>query len=153
RGGASHDGQRVDGQFGTPIAGGAALRAYQQARASKHLDVVGLHAHRGETIRTEGDLTGFVESVLAFTDTLHQELGLDLEVLDLGGSLCTPTVEHIAERDWRLNLTFFRDVPRRTRRPRCPFRATCRWWWSWSSPTTRAGAASARASSWSRAAP
>ncbi|WP_164014766.1 pyridoxal-dependent decarboxylase [Pyxidicoccus trucidator] len=99
------------GQFGTPIAGGAALRAYQQARASKHLDVVGLHAHRGETIRTEGDLTGFVEAVLAFTDTLHQELGLDLEVLDLGGSLCTPTVEHIAERDWRLNLTFFRDVP------------------------------------------
>ncbi|MCP3144651.1 type III PLP-dependent enzyme domain-containing protein [Pyxidicoccus xibeiensis] len=98
-------------QFGTPIAGGAALRAYQQARASKHLDVVGLHAHRGETIRTEGDFTGFVESVLAFTDTLHQELGLDLEVLDLGGSLCTPTVEHIAERDWRLNLTFFRDVP------------------------------------------
>ena len=98
-------------QFGTPIAGGAALRAYQQARASKHLDVVGLHAHRGATLRTEDEVTRFVESVLAFTDTLHQELGLDLEVLDLGGSLCTPTVEHIAERDWRLNLTFFRDVP------------------------------------------
>ncbi|WP_426750554.1 pyridoxal-dependent decarboxylase [Myxococcus sp. Y35] len=98
-------------QFGTPITGGAALRAYQQARASRHLDVVGLHAHRGETIRTEGDLTSFVEAVLDFTDTLHQELGLDLEVLDLGGSLNTPTVEHIAERDWRLNLTFFRDVP------------------------------------------
>ncbi|QSQ18785.1 pyridoxal-dependent decarboxylase [Pyxidicoccus parkwayensis] len=98
-------------QFGTPIAGGAALRAFQQARASGHLDVVGLHAHRGATLRTEGELTGFVESVLAFTDTLHQELGQDLEVLDLGGSLCTPTTEHIAERDWRLNLTFFRDVP------------------------------------------
>ncbi|MFY1828240.1 pyridoxal-dependent decarboxylase [Myxococcus fulvus] len=98
-------------QFGTPIAGGAALRAYAQARASSHLDVVGLHAHRGATIRTEGELTGFVDAVLGFTDTLHQELGLDLEVLDLGGSLCTPSVEHIAERDWRLNLTFFRDVP------------------------------------------
>ncbi|WP_338867604.1 pyridoxal-dependent decarboxylase [Myxococcus stipitatus] len=98
-------------QFGTPIAGGAALRAYAQARASSHLNVVGLHAHRGATIRTEGEFTGFVEAVLAFTDTLHQELGLDLEVLDLGGSLCTPSVEHIAERDWRLNLTFFRDVP------------------------------------------
>ncbi|QSQ16860.1 pyridoxal-dependent decarboxylase [Myxococcus landrumensis] len=98
-------------QFGTPIAGGAALRAYAQARASSHLNVVGLHAHRGATIRTEGEFTGFVEAVLAFTDTLHLELGLDLEVLDLGGSLCTPSVEHIAERDWRLNLTFFRDVP------------------------------------------
>lgn len=98
-------------QFGTPIAGGAALRAYQQARASQHLDVVGLHAHRGATIRTEGDLTDFVEAVLAFTDTLHQELGLDLEVLDLGGSLCTPTVEHFPERDVRLNATFFRDMP------------------------------------------
>jgi diaminopimelate decarboxylase len=98
-------------QFGTPVAGGQALAAYRQAMASGKLDVVGLHAHRGELIRTEAELEGFVTSVLAFADELHRELGLDLEVLDLGGSLCTPTVEHIDNRDWRLNLTFQRDLP------------------------------------------
>ncbi|MFP2897679.1 pyridoxal-dependent decarboxylase [Corallococcus sp. 4LFB] len=98
-------------QFGTPVAGGQALAAYRQALAAGNLDVVGLHAHRGELIRTEGELEGFVGSVLDFADELHRELGLDLEVLDLGGSLCTPTVEHIEQRDWRLNLTFQRDLP------------------------------------------
>lgn len=98
-------------QFGTPIAGGGALAAYRQALAAGTLDVVGLHAHRGELIRTEAELEGFVASVLDFADELHRELGLDLEVLDLGGSLCTPTVEHIEQRDWRLNLTFQRDLP------------------------------------------
>nr|WP_253900067.1 pyridoxal-dependent decarboxylase [Corallococcus carmarthensis] len=98
-------------QFGTPIAGGQALAAYRQALSAGNLDVVGLHAHRGELIRTEGELEGFVGSVLDFADELHRELGLDLEVLDLGGSLCTPTVEHIEQKDWRLNLTFQRDLP------------------------------------------
>ncbi|NBD08713.1 type III PLP-dependent enzyme domain-containing protein [Corallococcus silvisoli] len=98
-------------QFGTPIAGGQALAAYRQALAAGTLDVVGLHAHRGELIRTEAELEAFVASVLDFADELHRELGLDLEVLDLGGSLCTPTVEHIEQRDWRLNLTFQRDLP------------------------------------------
>nr|WP_227027660.1 pyridoxal-dependent decarboxylase [Corallococcus soli] len=98
-------------QFGTPIAGGMALAAYRKALAAGTLDVVGLHAHRGELIRTEAELEGFVGSVLDFADELHRELGLDLEVLDLGGSLCTPTVEHIEQRDWRLNLTFQRDLP------------------------------------------
>ncbi|RKH35723.1 pyridoxal-dependent decarboxylase [Corallococcus sicarius] len=98
-------------QFGTPITGGMALAAYRKALALGTLDVVGLHAHRGELIRTEAELTGFVGSVLDFADELHRELGLDLEVLDLGGSLCTPTVEHIEQRDWRLNLTFQRDLP------------------------------------------
>ncbi|RKH07015.1 pyridoxal-dependent decarboxylase [Corallococcus praedator] len=98
-------------QFGTPIAGGMALAAYRKALAAGTLDVVGLHAHRGELIRTEAELEGFVGAVLDFADELHRELGLDLEVLDLGGSLCTPTVEHIENKDWRLNLTFQRDLP------------------------------------------
>ncbi|WP_233583268.1 pyridoxal-dependent decarboxylase [Corallococcus sp. CA053C] len=98
-------------QFGTPITGGMALAAYRKALALGTLDVVGLHAHRGELIRTEAELEGFVGSVLDFADELHRELGLDLEVLDLGGSLCTPTVEHIEQKDWRLNLTFQRDLP------------------------------------------
>ncbi|RYZ35255.1 MAG: pyridoxal-dependent decarboxylase [Myxococcaceae bacterium] len=98
-------------QFGTPIAGGMALLAYRKALAAGTLDVVGLHAHRGELIRTEAELEGFVGAVLDFADELHRELGLNLEVLDLGGSLCTPTVEHIENKDWRLNLTFQRDLP------------------------------------------
>ena len=48
-------------QFGVPMEGGRALAAYQEALRSPHLDVVGLHAHRGGMIRTEHELVSFVE--------------------------------------------------------------------------------------------
>lgn len=80
------------GKFGIPIAGGQALAAYAEALAHPSLRVVGLHAHRGEAIEDAGTLERFVREVLEFCDTLHGRLGLDVELLDLGGSLAVPTV-------------------------------------------------------------
>ena len=97
-------------QFGVPIAGGAALAAFQEAIGSGVLEVVGLHAHRGGMIHSETQLLRFVDAVLAFTDELKARLDLDLEILDLGGSLGTPTVCHLSEADLRLNRTFQRDL-------------------------------------------
>jgi diaminopimelate decarboxylase len=98
------------GQFGVPIAGGAALQAFERARSFPSLDVCALHAHRGGMIRSESDLTAFVDEVLAFTDALAERLRIDLEILDLGGSLATPSVDHISARDHRLNRTLLRDL-------------------------------------------
>jgi diaminopimelate decarboxylase len=98
------------GQFGMPI-GRAALQAFEQARALAPLDVCALHAHRGGMIRSESDLTTFVAEILEFTDVLVDRLGLHLEVLDLGGSLATPSVDHVAPLDGRLNRTLLRDLP------------------------------------------
>ncbi|MEW2549690.1 alanine racemase [Streptomyces sp. NPDC047002] len=80
------------GKFGVPIAGGRALAAYEEALACASLRVVGVHAHRGTAIEDADTLVRFVREVLEFCDTLHARLGLDVELLDLGGSLAAPTV-------------------------------------------------------------
>lgn len=103
--------QGWSGQFGVPIAGGAALSAFERARALTSLDVCAVHAHRGGMIRSELELRAFVSEVLAFTDTLVERLGITLEILDFGGSLATPSVDHIAPLHWRLNRTLLRDLP------------------------------------------
>lgn len=80
------------GKFGVPIAGGKALAAYEEAMMHPSLRVVGLHAHRGVAIEDAETLERFVQEVLEFCDTLHARLGLEVEMLDLGGSLAVPTV-------------------------------------------------------------
>jgi diaminopimelate decarboxylase len=98
------------GQFGESLQTGAALEAFREAQQSDALNVVALHAHRGLLIRTAAELDGFLDAVLAFTDVLHAELGLSLEVLDLGGSLAIPTVQGLSAVERRLNRTFQRPV-------------------------------------------
>src|SRR5690606_9486279 len=90
--------------------GGEALAAYAEAREYDVFDVVGLHAHRGGMIHSRQELLEFLSGVLAFTDTLYEEFGLDLSMLDLGGSLGTTTVEHIKTADRRLSQAFYREL-------------------------------------------
>jgi len=97
-------------QFGVPIEGGAALAAYTRALSCEAFDVVGLHAHRGGMIHDANELDGFVGDVLAFSDSLRASLGVELALLDLGGSLGTPTVEHISTADRRLSQAFYREI-------------------------------------------
>lgn len=99
------------GQFGTPVQGGAAMRAYADALATGVLDVVGLHAHLGGMIRDQATLLAAANSVLDFVERLEAELDLSLEILNFGGSLATPTVHHVTQRDRRLNMTFHRELP------------------------------------------
>jgi diaminopimelate decarboxylase len=98
------------GQFGTPVAGGQALAVYQQALRTGQLDVVGLHVHRGGMLRSEGEAAAYVDEVLGFADELRQHLGLRLEILDIGGSLGSPTVRGLSPRELRLNRTLFREL-------------------------------------------
>lgn len=99
------------GQFGVPIEGGHALRAFEEARAHACLNVVALHAHRGILIRTLDELHGFVDQVLAFAEELWTKLGIELSMLDLGGSLAIPTVAPLGGSERRLNRTFQRPIP------------------------------------------
>jgi diaminopimelate decarboxylase len=97
-------------QFGIPIEGGAALRAYAEALESPWLSVKAVHTHLGFPIRTLGQLEGFVSEVLAFAEELYTRLGLELELLDLGGSLATPTVQGLSPAEQRLSRALFRGV-------------------------------------------
>jgi diaminopimelate decarboxylase len=98
----------VAGQFGERIDDGSALRAYAEAMEHPSLEVVGVHAHTNGELSTQAQLDGFLDSVLRFTDTLHEELKFPLEILDLGGNLTCPTV---SRRQWlvtRLELALAR---------------------------------------------
>lgn len=92
------------GQLGSRIEGGEALRAFEEALAQRRLQVVGLHAHLGPPIRSAAALRRFVGEVLAFSDVLHARLGLELEVLDLGGGLALPTVTPLGGRPSTLGI-------------------------------------------------
>lgn len=98
-------------QFGTPIRDGAALAAYTKAVATGALDVVGLHAHLGGMIHTKERLLLAVNGVLDFVEDMENKLGISLEILNFGGSLATPTVQHISPLARQLNQTFHRDLP------------------------------------------
>ena len=95
-------------QFGIPIEGGAALRAYAEALGSPWLRVKAIHAHLGFAIRTRGQLESFVGEVLDFVEQLYTQLGVELEMLDLGGSLCIPTVQGHEAAEKRLSRALFR---------------------------------------------
>jgi diaminopimelate decarboxylase len=103
-------GEGWSGQFGTPVAGGMARRVFEEAVGSGALDVVGLHAHRGGMLRSEADVTTFVDQALAFVDELREGLGLDLTLLNLGGSLASPSVRGLSDKEVRYNRTFGRDI-------------------------------------------
>jgi diaminopimelate decarboxylase len=98
------------GQFGMSIASGEALRGYEEALATNALDVVALHAHFGAPIRSAGQLAAFVQSILAFCDRLHDRFGLDLDIVDFGGSLAIPSVAPVSATERRLNWRFHRPL-------------------------------------------
>ena len=104
-------GEGWTGQFGVPIAGGAALETCRAVLAEPSLELVGIHAHRGIAIRSAAHVDAHVNAVLAFVDTLHTALGFTPQILDLGGSLGTPTVAPIDRLDARLNRTLGRSLP------------------------------------------
>jgi diaminopimelate decarboxylase len=94
------------GQFGERVDGGAALAAFREALALPELEVVALHAHLGGEIATARGLDAFLDGVLGTADQLRARLGLELEVLDLGGNLACPTTRKLTPRDHRLAVTF-----------------------------------------------
>jgi diaminopimelate decarboxylase len=98
------------GQFGTAAEGGQALAAFEEALQREALDVIGLHVHRGGMMHGEDEVRAFVAGVLGFADELRAKLGLELKILDLGGSLGSPSVRHLGARELRLNRTMLREL-------------------------------------------
>jgi diaminopimelate decarboxylase len=94
------------GQFGERIDTGAALRAYREALAQPELRVVALHAHYNGEISELHVLDTFLSSLLAFCDELKSRLGLELEILDIGGNLACPTITPLSPVARRLATTF-----------------------------------------------
>ena len=83
-------------QFGSRIDTGEALETFRAVHQGGALRVRGLHSHLGHVIRTRAQAEQHVGQVLAFTDVLRERLGLELDILDFGGSLGVPTTRPIS---------------------------------------------------------
>jgi diaminopimelate decarboxylase len=98
------------GPLGERIDTGAALRAFADARACPALDVVAVHSHANGRIDSVESLERLISGLLAFTNTLHQRLGMTPEILDLGGNLACPTVAPIGPGSRRLAIALARPL-------------------------------------------
>ena len=76
-----------DSKFGFGVASGAAAEAVERARASRHVELVGLHAHVGSQIFT----TDSFEKAVAVLGAIITPLGLP--ELSIGGGLGVAYVE------------------------------------------------------------
>lgn len=72
-----------DSKFGFGLADGLAERAVAAVRSSKHLELVGLHAHIGSQIYELEPFTAAIEVLAEFTRAVE----LEPELLNIGGGL------------------------------------------------------------------
>jgi diaminopimelate decarboxylase len=74
---------QLDSKFGFGLADGLAERAVERVRESRHLELVGLHAHIGSQIFELEPYSKAIEVLAAFTGAV----GLEPELLNVGGGL------------------------------------------------------------------
>ncbi len=98
------------GQFGERIESGAAMRAAAELSESPDLCFEAIHAHLGFALDSELQARRFVSQVLDFRASVRRELGVSVPIVDLGGSLPTPTVRRFGLVEKRLNRTFGLDL-------------------------------------------
>lgn len=98
------------GQFGEPIASGAALACFHEVQRMPDLNLVAVHCHQGGEIATLAALRQVLEPVVGFLGQLRAELGFNPEIVDLGGSLASPTVTHLTRQELALNRVFGADL-------------------------------------------
>jgi|YNPNPStandDraft_1061719.scaffolds.fasta_scaffold00565_11 diaminopimelate decarboxylase len=85
-----------DSKFGFNIKNGAAMEAARMVLETVGLDLVGVHCHVGSQLL---DLTPFTEAAPVMVDFIRRikdELGVDIEVLDMGGG---PGVRYLEEHN------------------------------------------------------
>ena len=98
------------GQFGLDAAAPVVEAIIRDAILEPAVEPIGLHVHRGITIRTRADLEGYLAAVLSYVDDLERRTGWSPSILDLGGSLSSPTVDSIPRWQFRLNRALATDV-------------------------------------------
>ncbi|MEY4508227.1 MAG: hypothetical protein RLZZ450_349 [Pseudomonadota bacterium] len=96
-------------QFGE-LLGPAALGAYRDMLGRQELDVVALHAHLGGELDSVTRLREFVLGLLAFCNTLRDQLSFWPAILDVGGSLGCRTTTKLTARALRLNSALGLDI-------------------------------------------
>lgn len=99
------------GQFGLPIGTGEAFAAVKEVYKADVLELAAIHSHVGGMVRCEQDVRKHVGEVLALGDRVRSELGMEMAILDFGGSLASPTVANIGTLDRKLSISLQAPIP------------------------------------------
>ena len=76
---------QTDSKFGFDIGNGQAKEAIKAAKLLKNVDILGIHSHIGSQIFEVEGFKMAAGRVAEFADDLRQQLGITLEVINLGG--------------------------------------------------------------------
>ncbi|MGL4553608.1 MAG: hypothetical protein ACRC33_20795, partial [Gemmataceae bacterium] len=98
-------------QFGLPIAGGAALAAFDRIAKCDRLEPRGLHIHLGTGIKDVGVYARAVDELFAFAALLKRTRGVTIDFFDLGGGFGVPTVAPLTATDERLLAAGYPPTP------------------------------------------
>lgn len=84
---------QIDSKFGFALETGEAYEAIKEAIACEHLDFKGIHCHIGSQIFDVEPFTHAANVMLEFIKKIKDELGYEIDELDLGGGFGIKYVE------------------------------------------------------------
>lgn len=76
---------KIDSKFGLSIVGGSALEALKRIKNSRYLKLRGLHSHIGSQLHESEPYILEVKALADFSRKIKDELGIELEDLNVGG--------------------------------------------------------------------
>ncbi len=76
---------QIDSKFGLDLVSGEAFTAAKRALELEHVKLIGLHCHIGSQIMEKEPFVHAAEVMLGLLHQIKQELGVELEHLNLGG--------------------------------------------------------------------
>lgn len=79
-----------ESKFGFEVASGQALEAYLTAKNMKNVEIIGIHCHIGSQILEIAPFGEEAKKVMELVVQIKEKLGLDIELIDLGGGLGIP---------------------------------------------------------------
>lgn len=98
------------GQFGVPSRSPLVDEVVNRSLRDPSAELLAIHAHRGEIIRSRAELEAHVSQIVVFLDGLRDRTGWYPQIVDVGGSLACPTVGEFTAREYRLNRLLGTDI-------------------------------------------
>ncbi|MBU7022538.1 MAG: diaminopimelate decarboxylase [Theionarchaea archaeon] len=77
-----------ESKFGIRLEKG--MEAYKKAKTLKNVEIVGIHTHIGSQIENTDPYRVASTRIMDFVGDLKEKLGIDLEMIDLGGGIAVP---------------------------------------------------------------
>lgn len=90
----------VDSKFGSAIETGQAMEIVRAALLKKNVRLVGLHCHIGSQIFDVQPFADAADIMVRFIASIRQELGYEIDELNLGGGLGVPYTEYDRRIDY-----------------------------------------------------